>query len=315
MFLNYESALLSPEISWDTLTASIVIPSRLYKYQSFIKADGNANPYWIRNMEGQFHMSLGCEFEDTEDCKPYFDRQLVVNYIDEFLQSFNTDFKIRSKMREQLDSALTNDYFASVTSRYQGDIRIGCFTDSSDNEDMWIKYAMGKSGYCIEYDTSKAELFQLSTLPVLYQNQPYNCSFTLASTLILDASRIGKKRTFEENFEIYKPIYEKIHKTAYIPVFIKQKERWDFEREYRMFLLKQRNTRNGMIEASQHLDSNYNLNLGSAVSSIYIGENFSSLNHHRELLETVIAICKTKRIKLFQKVAKDNGLKNSEIIL
>lgn len=43
LFMNYENALLSPDISWDAVTAGIKVPKTLYKYQSFIKADGTAN--------------------------------------------------------------------------------------------------------------------------------------------------------------------------------------------------------------------------------------------------------------------------------
>lgn len=43
--MDYESALLSPEISWDALTAAKMIPPRLYKYQSFMNADGTINSH------------------------------------------------------------------------------------------------------------------------------------------------------------------------------------------------------------------------------------------------------------------------------
>lgn len=312
--MNYEEMLLSPGISWDAMTAGITIPSKLYKYQSFIKADGKVNPHWIENMEGQFHMSLGCEFEDINDCRPYFNKQLTLDYIDEFLRSFNADCKTRTEISNKLTHTLTNEFFASVISNYQRKIRIGCFTDFSDNEQMWTKYARTKTGYCIEYDTSKNKLFQLSTLPVLYRTQPYDCSLTFANSLILEANRQGKNRTFEENSEIFELIYEKILKTAYIPLFIKQKGRWDFEREYRMFLLPHRNTRDGMLELSQYLDNNYNLDLANAISSIYLGENFAELDNSDELFEKIISTCRAKRLKLFRKTTKNSKVENLEIL-
>ncbi len=310
LFMNYENALLSPDISWDAVTAGIKVPKTLYKYQSFIKADGTANSHWDGNMEGEFHMSLGCEFEDRNDCKPYFSKDFVLNHIDDFLRSFNADYAVRDTMSKQLMQVLTDTYFDSVISNYQNNIRIGCFTDSPDNEQMWKKYACDKTGYCIEYDTSKNKLFQLSTLPVLYRTRPYDCSLTFANFLILKSNRLGKSQTLEENLEFFKPIYEKILKTAYIPLFIKQKRCWEFEREYRMFLLPHRNARDGMLEASSFLDANYNLDLANAVNAIYLGEDFTALANSSEILKKIIRICKNKKIRLFQKATKNGKTEN-----
>lgn len=311
--MNYKDALLSPDISWNAVTAGIQMPKTLYKYQSFIKEDGTANSHWGGNMEGQFHMSLGCEFEDRNDCKPYFSKDFVLNYINDFLRSFNADCNLREAMLKQLIQTLTDSYFNSIISNYQNKIRIGCFTDSSDNEKMWKKYACDRTGYCIEYDTSKSKLFQLSTLPILYRIHSYDCSLTLANSLILESNRVGKNQTLEENLEYFKPIYEKILKTAYIPLFIKQKRYWEFEREYRMFLLPHRNTRDGILEASKYLDDNYNLDLANAVNAIYLGENFTTLTNSGEILEKVVCICKIKKIGLFQKTTKNGKTENINV--
>ena len=310
--MKYEYELLSPERSWDAVTAGIKMPKVLYKYQSFIKADGTANSHWDGNIEGQFHMSLGCEFEDRNDCKPYFNKNSVSKYIDDFLRLSNTDSNVRAEISEKLMQTLTDEYLNSVISNYQNKIGIGCFTDSSDNKKMWKKYACDKTGYCIAYDTSKNKLFQLSTLPVLYSTHSYDCSLTLASFLILESNRVGKGQTSEENLEVFKPIYEKILKTAYIPLFIK-KRCWEFEREYRMFLLPHRNTRDGMLEAAKYLDNNYNLDLANAVNAVYLGENFITLANSSEILEKVICICKTKKIKLFQKIIKNGKIESVKV--
>ena len=117
-----------------------------------------------------------------------------------------------------------------------------CFTISSDNITMWEKYANNETGFCLQYSTKKNNLFMNSTLPVLYSEKPYNSSLLLASQIILESCRQVKERSQEEQLEIYRPIYEKILKTAYINVFIKEKIKWEFEQEYRMFLLNNRNT-------------------------------------------------------------------------
>lgn len=87
-------------------------------------------------MDGEFHMSLGCEFEDRNDCKPYFSKDFVLNHIDDFLRSFNADCEVRDTISKQLMQVLTDKYFDSAIWNYQNNIRIGCFTDSPYNEKM-----------------------------------------------------------------------------------------------------------------------------------------------------------------------------------
>ena len=99
---------------------------------------------------------------------------------------------------------------------------------------------------------------------------------------------------------------------AYVPLFIKR-QYWEFEREYRMFLLPHRNTRKGMFKDSEYLDNNYNIDLIDAVNAIYLGENFIKLDNHRELLKQVISICKVKQIGLFRQTVKDGVLENIKI--
>lgn len=310
--LNYEGALLSPDISWDILTSYRKMPLKLYKYQSFIQTDGRENPYWISNMEGQFHLSLGCEFEDKEDCKPTFKKKTVYKHIDYFLKSIGVDYKRKSEILKELERNLTNDYFDTVISNYQKKIRIGCFTDSSENECMWKKYAYDKTGYCIEYDTSKHKLFQSSTFPVQYRDQPYDCSLTLADLLILWSKNGGDQLT-KENLKTFQPIYERILKMAYIPAFIK-KNKWSFEHEYRMFLLKQRTSENRVIERFQYLDNNSNLDLSNAISAIYLGERFAENANSDDLIKKIINLCEMKRLKLFQKTDKKGKIENLEIL-
>lgn len=312
--MNYEEALLSPMISWDSLTKYIKIPKKLYKYQSFIKMDRTDNPHWMSNMEGQFHMSLGCEFEDRNDCKPYFKKNAIIHHLYDSSTLLNGDVETKLKILVKLVDRLNNKYFDSVASKYQSEIRIGCFTDLNDNEKMWEKYASNKTGYCIEYDTSKNELFQISTLPILYSTHFYDCSETLATLLILECNKLEEKECLEEDsIKTFEPIYRRLLKMVYIPLFIKQNY-WAFEREYRMFLLHHRNTRKGLLKDSAYLDTNYNINLTNAVSAIYLGENFTKLDNYRELLNKVIEICKMKQIGLFQKIVRDGKLENIKIL-
>lgn len=295
--MNYKEDLYSDDKSWDYLTQEINLPKKLYKYQSFYNDDGKENLHWFGNMNGEFHMSLGCEFEDRNDCKPVFSEAKVNEIIFDFIE----EQEIRNKMA---DISL-EEYFKKVESNYQKEIRIGCFTDKPDNEKMWNKYACMKKGYCIEFDTKRNKLFESSTLPVLYSNEPYDASSTLAKILILEAYKQVKNLTIEECCYKFSSICSKILKTAYIPVFIKNKNNWEFEREYRMFLLKNRKTIYGDIKMEKELDDKFNIDLSEAITAIYLGECFEQNNCANELLEKILTIVNEKKIRLcYQKNQK-----------
>ena len=76
-------------------------------------------------MTGQFHLSLGCEFEDRNDCKPFFDRKFVLDYLNKFFISFNLDEQSRFRILSQVNSMScpTNeqaiDFFVLTDSQYR----------------------------------------------------------------------------------------------------------------------------------------------------------------------------------------------------
>ena len=111
---KYKDALLSPDISWDLVTQGIKIPLNLYKYQSFVTEKGDENLYWSANMNGQFHMSLGCEFEDINDCKPFFNKAAILKYFDNLFKSLNMNLEQKDEMLNEIDDALTEEYFIQV---------------------------------------------------------------------------------------------------------------------------------------------------------------------------------------------------------
>lgn len=287
--------MFSPDLSLANLTQRIVLPQKLYKYQSFHKNDGTSNPFWKGNMNGEFHTSLACEFEDKNDCVPYFNKETVVRYIDEFLQHHNTPKEEHKHIITQLDKDFS---VKEIIDNYQKEIRIGCFTHSSDNEKMWVKYANDKKGYCIEYDTSKNRLFKLLMLPVLYSDSPYDASHVLSNWLILNSLTQAKGRSLEENFKLHKQLYERNIKMSYISLFIKNKQLWEFEQEYRMFILKHINTCQGMLKMDELLDDKFNLDLSDSITAIYLGKNFFENKDSFALLNEVKSIANRKNIRL-----------------
>lgn len=317
MLKSYRDVLRDPNISLSAMTEYQSLPEYLYKYQSFYSEDGKENRYWRQNIRGAFHLSLGSEFEDYNDCRPYMDKNEVCEIIEDFMvncSSTKLDMEVLNGIREELEKVLTHEYFESIMANYRNQIRIGCFTVLSDNMKMWEKYANNKTGFCLQYSTEKSELFKYSTLPVLYSTKPYNSSLSLASQIILELRRISKGRSEEEQLKIYESIYQKSLKTGYIPLFIKEAGRWSFEQEYRMFLLKNRNTQIGMLGANEVLDGNSNINLSEAITAIYLGENFDNNVNYETMKEEIIQIATEMKIRVFQKKG-DCGRYINEVIL
>lgn len=298
---SYEEILLDASISYDEIISRLHMPQYLYKYQCFYSPKMVENKHWRDNLRGTFHLSLGKEFEDQNDCKPYINKTEVCHSIKKFLSNFGVAQKEIQNILLGLDNVLTKEYFEGVTSNYQSEIRVGCFTASSDNNDLWKKYSNDETGYCLEYKTSKSHLFKHSTLPVLYSDQPYNSSLTLANALILEAVQQGKNRTLPDQLAIYESVYAKIAKTAYVPLFIKEMNKWSFEEEYRLFLLKTRNTSIGLLKAEDFLDAKANINLSSAITTIYLGKRFNANANYKILKEEIGCIANEMGIRVVQK--------------
>lgn len=300
MRMLYKDALMAPDISWNQLTETVPIPSKLYKYQNFYTDVGKKNPFWEKNMNGQFHLSLGCEFEDINDCKPYISKTDVIKYLVGFFEAMGVEHNIIDGIIGQFETEFTDENINGVIRNYQNEIRIGCFTDSFQNNEMWENYADNKKGFCIEYDTRKHDLFYTSILPVFYTSEQYNLSMTYAYSIILECCRKVKQRDEKEQLSIYRGVYEKIIKTAYIPLFLKEKEKWCFEHEYRMFILKNRNTTRGMLKMDQVLDKNYNINLSDAINAIYLGKNFYDNENSSDILRIIKEIAMRKKFLLYR---------------
>ena len=106
----------------------------------------------------------------------------------------------------------TIDFINALVKMLQQSIRIACFSEVCDSPIMWGHYADSGKGFCIKYrvnpfhhvlfcksnriftDSSCANQGLLSILPVIYQNERYNCTriieeqqkYFVADTLKLD---------------------------------------------------------------------------------------------------------------------------------
>lgn len=313
--MTYKEALFNPSIPFNAIIENQTMPKYLYKYQCFYSEKLLENKFWKENIKGCFHLSLGSEFEDKNDCRPYFNKKKIIKMLCDYLKSSKqlSEEQIK-KVLTQINNELKPEYFERVAMNYQNQIRIGCFTKSSDNNAMWEKYSNKETGFCIEYETYKNQLFMHSTLPVLYLETPYDISLSLVSHILINSYQKAHNLSDEEKNKRFEQIHKKSLKVGYMPIFIKEKKKWSFEQEYRMFLLKNRNTAIGKLKAEEILDEKSNIDLSNAITAIYLGARFDENKNYDEIKEKVIQIVQSMKIKLFRKRYKDGLYVNERII-
>ncbi|WP_394871471.1 DUF2971 domain-containing protein [Clostridium butyricum] len=301
--------LMDADISLNDMCNFITKPSKVYKYQGFlsIKNDNRENPFWKDNINGSFHLSLGCEFEDKNDCRPHINIEEVKRRILRFFKNCESDINKLTEIAKELDAIIPEDYVETVVDRYQRDILIGCFTQKPNNEYMWKEYADASRGFCIEYDTLKENLFKDSMLPIEYGNKQDNSSLTMYLNFILEKTREAKRRTMQENISIFPEEYARLMKLTYIPIFLKG-ERFRREEEWRMFVLNNRTYETRTINKADIVDSNNNINLKKAITAIYLGENFCKNPNFKIIKSQVDKIVEENNIRLYQMIREKEGL-------
>lgn len=100
--------------------------------------------------------------------------------------------------RSQLTEAYKTDSFKAFVDKYKQSIRdnlcMACFTETCDNENLWLKYADSHKGFCLEYDftdpisyvcdgcsvSTKCSAYgkTMCAYPVYYSDEPYDATNT-----------------------------------------------------------------------------------------------------------------------------------------
>ena len=302
--MAYKDALMNSEVSLAELVNEVKLPEKLYKYQGFSSSDGEENPFWIKNMKGEFHLSVGSEFEDDNDCRPYMNKENIAKYLKEILCYLSGKTDEIDEAINQFNCEFNVENIDGIADNYRNDIRIGCFTKCFNNNKMWDKYGDNSKGFCIEYDVNKNKLFTSTVLPILYTENKYDLSLTYAAQIILEVRK--QQKGTEEYLKKFGDILKKVLKTSYIPLFIKE-PKWSFEEEYRMFILKHRNTPLGMLKMDKVLDEKYNINLNDAIRGIYLGKRFEENKKADIILSKIRELSKENQVPVY-KIMDDNNV-------
>ena len=269
------------------------IPRFLYKYRSFYNEDGSENKYWKDYLLGKFHLNVANNFEDVNDCKPFFDKDKLINImIDEIIdKTSNKELKKRfiSEYIIKNDENIMNEihkYIKNVEKNYKK-IHIGCFTNTNKNDEMWKKYADNYQGFCIEYNIEEHERLKDSILHVCYVKEK-------------DRKKYVDKTDIVKRLIKHEPLSLIDQKDIFNPLFIKTDD-WSFEKEYRLFLLEHRTLNNGSkLKIKDVLDKNDNLDLSSVIKAIYLGKNFEKNNNYKKLEMQIMEIASERKISVYK---------------
>lgn len=305
---NYYSDLLEPNLSFIDLMKKYPPPDRLYKYHSFDEKKNNQEPYWIQSLKGTFHLSRPNTFEDEYDCIPEISKEeIIVKYkqkltliLDRYKGIYSYSIE---NLTNELNEAITKVGLESIYSYYQSKFLIGCLTTSHTNQKMWKKYSAAGKGYCIEYNMNDCFIVKNSLLPVAYTDEYYNISEAYVNMLLLDLYRQTKKRSNKQMIDVFGDYYASLFKEAYIPVFIKDRKRWSFENEWRVFLFTHQSSEGDLITANSYADGN--INVGNAIKRVYIGSQFNSNPNSDSLREKINSIAAEQNFEVIYLSNKD----------
>lgn len=140
------------------------MPRKLYSYRRI-------NDYWRENIfKGCVHLTSASEFNDPFDCFPTIDFIKDTGTISKAYREYSKSTKPEYReAKKEIDKVVRE-----LLGKNQRDTLVSCFTEKKDSILMWSYYTENHKGFCIEYDTAKAEIFHQQVLPVIYDDNRYN---------------------------------------------------------------------------------------------------------------------------------------------
>lgn len=163
------------------------------------------NKYAIIDLfENHLSFSRASVFDDPFDAYIHIDyakvlqslemyKDIVVEPRRRMKEIFGISDEEASKFLEvsKIVSAYSTESFQKFVIQYKQSIRhkmcIACFSETYDNENLWLKYSDSHKGFCVEYEFIKSDLLchdcnkvceaygkRISVLPVYYSQKPYD---------------------------------------------------------------------------------------------------------------------------------------------
>lgn len=294
-----EIAFINPEIKASAILEYIDSPEKVYRYR---RLGYDKNGKWERTLHWEEDIDGICKFSipnrfnknDNEDCKVRFNEKTVQEYM---FREYNRE--IRRKLEKN-----TKKEIEKYENHLQETMRVGCFTSVEPmNIEMWDDSNFGDlgRGLCIEYDVKKEDFspMELSFLPVLYDDNPYNN--TLAMKAVIDFCK--------SNYSDGKAAKNMVT-LGYGHTLIKPTQ-YEKEAEWRLVIpIRKGGAQNVFFD----VDKESKRDMKSAISAFYIGYNMEKLSDYNEFIARIKKNASNMKIPVYKIVKDDNCLQKQQII-
>ncbi len=299
----YEQALLNPNVPFDKLREVDPLPEYLYKYIKFDK-----NSYWKDYVRGDFHLSYPIDFtEDPYDCKINLAMKSVLSELEVIKSQYgiskaNDNIAILQELADlysndqesviiKLFEQYTNNYRSIVQETFKKTFRIGCFTKSFNDEDMWKNYASNGGGILLKYHTMGNKLLESFMHKVIYKKDyfEYDVSPAIAILLALDGSPDNA----------YMELRKKADRVTWTCSYIKN-TRWDCEKEYRLTIPPYIMTAEREIAGTGYIvNEKGNISLLDSIEAIYLRRVVEETFEYRANINTLRELAKENNIPIY----------------
>ncbi|MEJ6471501.1 DUF2971 domain-containing protein [Fusobacterium nucleatum] len=227
---------------------------------------------------------------------------LFFKFAGKFSDKFDSSFEVDKTYNQDLNTIFENTLGIKLDKIVQRDCLVTCFTETNLNNEMWKEYAGSHSGFCQEFCIKefqekyikarfhrKIDNYTENICPVIYSEHIFQASEYFPIEYIGDVSKI-------ENFQ-------KIIVPVIFFATLTKLEEFSFENEWRWFKLFTHDLpdKRGFEKVGGNLGM---LREVIPPKAIYLGKDMEEKNK-----KEIIEICKTKKIKVYQMVEKNDILK------
>jgi len=314
------NTIIAPNDDYDTQMQSIRelirenTPKSLFHFRAFNEFSIDA--FW----KDYIYHSTPKKFNDPHDCLVFVDKPLLVNVFKQYLMPQNSGNVVNQYLHsdilkeflpkikkivnvpnitskdlhsiveaspnilyniEEETIKLTENIEKKMYNYYKTYPKIACFSENIESTLMWSHYANSHKGFALEYDFTKEQkclvcketcrdFAYISLYPVIYTDTRYNAT-DLAVSLVLNE--------YLTNFGIDNHTIP--DELAYIKTNIYKGMDWKYEKEWRTFLIYDRNTEREAITIKP--------------KAIYLGANISPV--HQDIL---IGYAKIKEMEIYK---------------
>ena len=286
--VEYRRLIEDATVTAKDISKVLKTPEKVYRFRR-LGHDENGlwkeSPHWEDDVNGICRFSIPNSFNknDSEDCKVYFDEEVILDYI------FRNEFNAYNREARRKVKSIAKRGLKEYRKTLQGTMKVGCFTAVNyTNIAMWNDKYFGDNGrgICIEYkiDDENFRPDELSFLPVLYDDVHYDNTEVMKA--VIDFAKNN------HNTEAAR----KMVCLGFGHTLIKPTE-FEKEHEWRLVIPIRDD---GAHTHYFNVDNDSKRDMTQAISAIYLAPNFDSLDEAGKYKAAILAKWSPKEVPIYQ---------------